>query len=181
MNSKVECQTDSCFRYKSCKFSSHNVAVAVHLKIFQTYISNVKRFPTKDFVVNVVDISRNPSTDQKKNKFTQKRKGKANKKSGRVMKHVDPCNVYGSPFQQPKQPNLRPNSYIVTLLKFVHSNFYTCYSWGGKFYHESYPGPPGDLIVVSKTKQFRKTNWFLLIENVLLELFSLHLCPLFFP
>ena len=127
-NSKVECQTDSCFRYKSCKSSSHSVAVAVHLKIFETYISNLKRSSTKDFADNVVDISRNPSADQKKNKSTQKRKGKANKKSGRVMKHVHPCNVYGSPFQQLKQPNLPPNSNIVTLLKFVHNNFYTCYS-----------------------------------------------------
>ena len=78
-NSKVECQTDSCFRYKSFKFCSHTVAVAVHLKIFETYISKVKRSSTKDFVDNVVDISRNPNAGQKKTKSTQKRKGKANK------------------------------------------------------------------------------------------------------
>ena len=71
--------------YKSCKFSRHNVAVAVHLKIFETYTSNVKRSSTKDFVDNVVNISRNPTADQKKSKPTQKRKGKANKNSGRVM------------------------------------------------------------------------------------------------
>ena len=33
------------------------------------------------------------------------------------MKHVDPCDVYGSPAQQPKEAN--PNGYIVTLLKFI--------------------------------------------------------------
>ena len=132
-NSKVECQTDSCFRYKSFKFCSHTVAVAVHLKIFETYISKVKRSSTKDFVDNVVDISRNPNAGQKKNKSTQKRKGKANKKPEKVMKHVDPCDVYGSPVQQPKQPNPSPNGYIVTLLKFVHRNVSTCYSCGGKF------------------------------------------------
>ena len=57
---------------------------------------------------------------RKKNKSTQKRKGKANKKPEKVMKHVDPCDVYGSPIQQPKQPNPPPNGYIVTLLKFIH-------------------------------------------------------------
>ena len=152
-NSKVECQTDSCFHYKSFKFCSHTVAVAVHLKIFETYISKVKRSSTKDFVDNVVDISRNPNAGQKKNKSTQKRKGKANKKPEKVMKHVDPCDVYGSPVQQPKQPNPPPNGYIVTLLKFVHRNVSTCYSCSGKFYHQGYPDAPGDLIVVSKTKR----------------------------
>ena len=43
------------------KFSSHTVAVAVYLKIFETYISKVKRSSAKDFVDNVVDISRNPN------------------------------------------------------------------------------------------------------------------------
>ena len=119
-NSNVECQTDSCFRYKSFKFCSHTVAVAVHLKIFETYISKVKRSSTKDFVDNLVDISRNPNAGQKKTKSTQKRKGKANKKPEKVMKHVDPCDVYGSPIQQPKQPKPPPNGYIVTLLKFIH-------------------------------------------------------------
>ena len=63
------------FLLKSFKFSSHNVAVAVHLKIFETYISKVKRSSTKDFVDNVVDISRNPSADQKK-KTNPLKKGK---------------------------------------------------------------------------------------------------------
>ena len=121
-NSKVECQIDSCFCYKSFKSCNHTVAVAVHLKIFEIYISKIKRSSLKDFVDNVVDISRNPNTDQTKTKFTQKRKRKANKKAEKVMKHVDPCDVYGSPVQQPKQPNSAPNGYIVTLLKFVHSN-----------------------------------------------------------
>ena len=88
VNSKAECQTDSCFRYKSCKFSSHNVAVAVHLKIFQTYISNVKRFPTKDFVVNVVDISRNPSTDQKKKQIQSKKERESKQK---IRKSYQTC------------------------------------------------------------------------------------------
>ena len=61
--------------------------------------------------------------------------------------------VHGSPVQQPKQPNPPPNGYIVTLLKFVHRNVSTCYSCGGKFYHQGYPDAPGDLIVVSKTKR----------------------------
>ena len=152
-NSKVECQTDSCFRYKSFKFCSHTVAVAVHLKIFETYISKVKRSSTKDFVDNVVDISRNPNAGQKKNKSTQKRKGKANKKPEKVMKHVDPCDACGSPVQQPKQLYPPPNGYIVTLLKFFHRNVSTCYSCGAKFYHQGYPDAPGDLIVVSKTKR----------------------------
>ena len=61
--------------------------------------------------------------------------------------------VYGSPVQQPKQPNPKPNGYIVILLKFVHRNASTCYSCGGKFYHQGYPDVPGDLIVASKTKR----------------------------
>ena len=65
-NSKVECQTYSCFHYKSFRFCSHIVAVAVYLKIFETYISKVKWSSTKDFVDNVVDISRNPNAGQKK-------------------------------------------------------------------------------------------------------------------
>ena len=69
------------------------------------------------------------------------------------MKHVAPCDVYGSLVQQPKQPNPPTNGCIVTLLKFVHSNVSTCYSCGGKFYHQGYPDAPGDLIVVSKTKR----------------------------
>ena len=64
-NSKVECQTDSCFHYKSFKFCSHTVAVAVHLKIFETQISKVKRSYTKNFVDNMVDISQNPNAGQK--------------------------------------------------------------------------------------------------------------------
>ena len=99
-----------------------------------------------------MDISRNPNAGQKKNKSTQKRKGKANKKPEKVMKHVDPCDVYGSPVQQPKQPNSPLNGYIVTLLKFVHRNVSTCYSYGGKFHHQGYPDAPGDLIV-SETKR----------------------------
>ena len=69
------------------------------------------------------------------------------------MKHVDPCDVYGSPVQQPKHPNPQPNGYIVTLLKFIHSNVSTCYSCNGKFYHQGYPDALGDLIVLSKTKR----------------------------
>ena len=69
-NSKGECQTDSCFRYKSFKFCSHTV---VHLKIFDTSISKVKRSSTKDLVDNLVDISPNPNASQKKNKSTQKK------------------------------------------------------------------------------------------------------------
>ena len=76
-----------------------------------------------------------------------------NKESEKVMKHVDPCHVYGSPDQQPKQPNPPSNGYIVTLLKFVHGNVSICYSSGGKFYHQGYPDAPGDLVVVSKTKR----------------------------
>ena len=78
-----------------------------------TYITNVNRSYTK--VDNVVDVSLNPNGGQK-------RKGKANNKSAKVVKHVDLCDVYGSPLQQPKQPNQPPNGYIVTLLKFVDSN-----------------------------------------------------------
>ena len=88
VNSKAECQTDSCFRYESRKFSSHDVAVAVHLKIFQTYISNVKRFPTRDFVVNVVDISRNPSTDQKKKQIHSKKERESKQK---IRKSYQTC------------------------------------------------------------------------------------------
>ena len=69
------------------------------------------------------------------------------------MKHVAPCDVYGSLVQPRKQPNPATNGCIVTLLKFVHSNVSTCYSCGGKFYHQGYPDAPGDLIVVSKTKR----------------------------
>ena len=57
----------------------------------------------------------------RKNQIHSKWKGKANNKPGEVMEHVEPCDVYGSPVQQPKQPNPPPNGYIVTLLKFVHS------------------------------------------------------------
>ena len=69
------------------------------------------------------------------------------------MKYVDPCDVYGRPVQQPKQPNSPPNGYIVTLLKFVHSSVSTSYSFGGKLYHQSYPDVPGDLIIVWITKR----------------------------
>ena len=140
-NSKVECQIDSCFCYKSFKSCSHTVAVAAHLKIFEIYISKIKRSSLKDFVDNVVDISRNPNIGQTKTKFTQKRKRKANKKAENVMKHVDPCDVYGSPVQQPKQPNSPPNGYIVTLLKFVHR----------KLYHHGYPDAPGGFHVLLST------------------------------
>ena len=69
------------------------------------------------------------------------------------MKHIAPCDVYGSPVQQPKQPIPPPKGYIDTLLKFDHRNVSTCQSCGGKFYHQDYPDAPGDLIVVSKTKR----------------------------
>ena len=78
-NSKVECQTDPCFRYKSFKFSSHTVAVAVYLNIFETYISKVKRSSTKDFVDNVVDISRNPNAGQRTTNPLKKGKEKQTK------------------------------------------------------------------------------------------------------
>ena len=80
-------------------------------------------------------------------------KGKAKKKPKKVMKHVDPCDVYGNLIQQPQQLNPPPNGCIVTLLKFVHRNVSTCYSCGGKSYHQGYPDAPGDLIVVSKAKR----------------------------
>ena len=51
------------------------------------------------------------------------------------------------------QINPPPNGYIVTLLKFVHSNVSTFYSFSGKFYHQGCPDTPGDLIVVLKTKR----------------------------
>ena len=78
-NSKVECQADSCFRYKSFKFCSHTVAVAVHLKIFETYISKVKRSSTKYFVDHVVNICRNPNAGQKKTNPLKKGKRKPTK------------------------------------------------------------------------------------------------------
>ena len=78
-NNKIECQADSCFCYKSFKFCSHIVAIAVHLK--KSYISKVKRSSTNDFVDNVVEISRNPNAGQKKAKSTQKRKGKTKTKT----------------------------------------------------------------------------------------------------
>ena len=74
--SKVECHTDSCFRYKSSKFCKLTVAVAVHLKIFEKYISKVNRYSAKDFLDNVVNISRNPNTDQKKTNSLKKGEGK---------------------------------------------------------------------------------------------------------
>ena len=98
-NNKTECETDSCFCYKSFKFCSRTFAIAVHLK--RSYISKVKRSSRNDFVDNVVEISRNPNAGQKKAKSTQKRKGKTNKKPEKVMKHVDPCDVYGSAVRQP--------------------------------------------------------------------------------
>ena len=61
---------------KSSKFCNHAVAVAVHLKIFENYISKVNRSSTKDFLDNVVNISRNPKTDQKKTNPLKKGKGK---------------------------------------------------------------------------------------------------------
>ena len=61
------------------KFRSHTVAVAVYLKIFETYISKVKRSSTKDFVDNVVDISRNPNAGQRKTNPLKKGKGKQTK------------------------------------------------------------------------------------------------------
>ena len=73
-----------------------------------------------------MDISRNPNAGQKKNKSAQKRKRKANKKPEKNMKHIAPCDVYGSPVQQPKQPIPPPKGYIDTLLKFDHRNVSTC-------------------------------------------------------
>ena len=55
---------------------------------------------------------------RKKNKSTQKRKVKANKKPEKVMKHVDPCDACGSPVQQPKQLYPPP---MATLLPFSNS------------------------------------------------------------
>ena len=68
------------------------------------------------------------------------------------MKHVDPCGVYSSPVQQPKEANPPPNGYIVTLLKFVHSNVSTCYNYSGRLCHQGYPDVPGHLILVLKTR-----------------------------
>ena len=58
----------------------------------------------------------------RKKKSTHKRKGKANNKPTKVVKHIDPCVVYGSPVSQPRQPNPPRNGYIITLLKFIHGN-----------------------------------------------------------
>ena len=69
------------------------------------------------------------------------------------MKHIDLCDVYDSPVQQSKQSNPPPNSYIVTLLKFIHRNVSACCSCGGKFYNQGYPDAPRDLIVVSKSRR----------------------------
>ena len=44
-----------------------------------------------------VDVSQNLNAGQKKTKSTQKKKGKANKKPEKVVKHVDLCDDYGSP------------------------------------------------------------------------------------
>ena len=60
--------------------------------------------------------------------------------------------VYGCPVEQSKQPNQPSNAYITALLKFLHSNVSTCYSCGGKFYHQGYPDAAGDLTFVSKTE-----------------------------
>ena len=87
-NSKVESQTDSCFPYKQLKSCSHTVA-AVQLKIFENYISKINSSSTKYFVDNMIDINQNPNAGQKKNKSTQKSKGKANNKPEKVMRHVN--------------------------------------------------------------------------------------------
>ena len=73
--------------------------------------------------------------------------------SWKVRKDIDPCDVYGSLVQQPKQPNRPPNGHIVTLLRFIWSNVFTYYSCGEKFYHQAYPDALGDLILVLKTKR----------------------------
>ena len=99
LNNKIECQTDSRFCYKSFKYCSHTVAIAVQLK--RSYMSKVKRYSTNGFADNVVEISRNPNAGQKKAKSTQKMTRKANKKPEKVMKHVDPSSVYVSAVQQP--------------------------------------------------------------------------------
>ena len=89
----------------------------------------------------------------RKKQIHSKKERESEQKPEKIMKHVDPCDVYGSPVQQPKQPNLPPTGFIVTLLKFVHSNVSTCYNCGGKFYYQGYPDALGDLIVFSKTKR----------------------------
>ena len=73
--------------------------------------------------------------------------------SWKVRKDIDPCDVYGSLVQQPKQPNRPPNGHTVTLLRFIWSNVFTYYSCGEKFYHQAYPDALGDLILVLKTKR----------------------------
>ena len=69
------------------------------------------------------------------------------------MKHVDLCDIYDSRVQQSKQSNPPPNSYIVTLLKFINRNVSACCSCGGKFYNQGYPDAPRHLIVVSKSRR----------------------------
>ena len=83
--------------------------------------------------------------------FPKEGKGKANNKPEKVRKHVDPFDVYGSPFQQAKQPIPPSNDYTVTLLKFIYSNVFTYYSCGGKFFHQVYSDALRDLILVLKT------------------------------
>ena len=69
------------------------------------------------------------------------------------MKHVDLYDVYDSPVQQSKQSSPPPNSYIVTLFKFIHRNVSACCSCGGKCCNQGYPDAPRDLIVVSKSRR----------------------------
>ena len=75
------------------------------------------------------------------------------------MKHVHPSDVQDDPVQQPKQPNLPPNGYIVILLKFVYSNISICQSCGGKFYLNFFKPTltHKEIYIVSKTKVFSST------------------------
>ena len=70
------------------------------------------------------------------------------------MKHVHPWDVQDDPVQQPKQPNLPPNGYIVILLKFIYSNISICQSCGGKFYLNFFKPTltRKEIYIVSKTK-----------------------------
>ena len=161
-NNKIECQTDSCFCYKSFKFCSHTVAIAVHLK--KSYISKVKRSSRNDFVDNwwrLVEILMLP---RKKPNPRKKGRGKQTKNPKKLWNML-----IRAAFMVVQFDSLIRHCYIVTLLKFVHRIVSTCYCCAGKFYHQGYPNAPGDLIVVSEKTCFCQAcnSWKDTVNSVL--------------
>ena len=154
---KILCRSESCTRFRTFNVCCHVMTIAFRIEVFDQYVSKMNETKAKQLITKAVNTQKEKGAGKKKHKATQKRKAPANFKAQKITMIAEAESDDVLPLDRtqscPKYPDPPSNGYVVGILRYCHKKVSTCYGCGSKFQEDSYPKPPQDLVVVSKTQR----------------------------